>query len=581
VKKDQLKKIIYPIVLIAFIAGIVFSVLNNNNQEKETKPLKEAIGKVKNNQVKKIEVLNSSQAVKIYFKDEDKKSVEYGIPNKEGAGGFDQLIKEANKKDVLVFSEPIQNTQTLASRIVQFLPTLILILILVAFAYFSKLGPFGKVKVAPSKTGVTFDDVAGCDEAIEELKEIELFILNPKRFSHLGAKSPKGVLLYGPPGTGKTLLAKALAGEAKINFYAVSGSEFIEIYAGVGARRVRQLFEEAKKNSPAIIFIDEIDAIATTRSSGMGDGASREADQTINEILRQMDGFDSNDKEPVIVIGATNRLDVLDPAVIRPGRFDRQIAVDAPDRSGREEILRVHSSDKLLAEDVDLNKIAIQTAGMTGAELARLLNEAALHAARRNAKEISKVDIDDAYFRVVAGAKKQNRVLSTEELEKISYHESGHAIVGERLSGGNIVHKISIIPRGRSGGQTLYVSEEDVFLYSKEHLEDMICSLLAGRAAEEIIFNKVSSGAADDLQRASELATKMVTELGMSEKIGLRVVKGKSHEVDSEVKEILAKEYRRAEKILSEERHNLDDLATTLLKEEVIDRNDFLKIIND
>lgn len=572
------------LVFVVFAAVAVFAAIRGSDN-KDPRPLTGAIAMTEKGKVEKIEVSNPSQSVTLFLKNDN--TLDYGIPNIEGPGGLRELIKKAEQEKVKVVARPVQSNTGFLAGLFRFLPTLALILILVAFAYFSKLGPFGKVKVSPSKTDVNFDDVAGCGEAIEELKEVETFLSNPDQFRHLGARSPQGVLLYGPPGTGKTLLAKALATEAKVDFYAVSGSEFIEIYAGVGARRVRQLFEEAKKNSPAIIFIDEIDAIAGKRSSGAGDGASREADQTINEILRQMDGFDSSRQKPVIVVGATNRLDVLDPAIIRPGRFDRQIAVDPPDRAGRVQILKVHARGKLVGKDVDLERIAVQTAGMTGADLARLMNEAALHAARRSAKEISMKDIDDAYFRVVAGAKKQSRVMSKDEVGRVAYHESGHAIIGEELPGANVVHKISIIPRGRSGGQTLYVSEEDVFLYSKQSLRDNICSLLGGRAAEEVALGSISSGGADDLDRATTIAIKMVTELGMSEEVGLRVIKeeGKASDhqqeaIDREVRNILDQEYLRAKEIIDKKRDVLESLSEKLLQEEVIDRDQFLEIIN-
>lgn len=579
------------IFLIIALLGVGVFYFINRGKEDETslKPLQEAIAKVEKGEVSKIQVDNESQAVILTEKDSGEKTETYGIPNVEGPNGLRELLKEANSQDVKVVSEPITiPKEGILALLLRLVPTLLIIALLVGFAYMSNWGPFNRVKVAPANTDVDFDSVAGCDEAIEELREIEKFLVNPKQFQHLGARTPQGVLLYGPPGTGKTLLAKALASEAKVPFFPVSGSEFIELYAGMGSRRVRQLFEAAKEQAPAIIFIDEIDAIGGKRSLGSSDGAAREADQTLNEILNQMDGFATSKSNPVIVIGATNRIEALDQAIVRPGRFDRQIAVDAPDRNGRLQILEVHSRDKNLSEDVNLEKIAIQTAGMTGADLARLMNESAVHAVRRDATEISAEDIDDAYFRVVAGAKKQHRVLSQEELKRVAYHETGHALVGELIPGANVVHKISIIPRGKSGGQTLYVSEEDVFLHSEQYILDKICSLLAGRAAEEIIFSSVSSGAADDLQKCTSILYQMFALMGMSKSMGLMVrtdettiSEEQAAALDKEIKSVLESEYQRAQKILSENRNKLDMIAQELLKKEVIDREEFLKLINE
>lgn len=580
---------IVAVVLLLALGGWIIFQRFQDEKEAGLPTLKTAIEKVEDNEISKINVSSQEQAV--ILTDKDKKTTKkYGIPNVEGPYGLEELLKAADKKNVPVVAKPIPliGGEGPLNILIRLIPTFLLIGLLVAFAYMSKLGPFGRVKVAPETTDVSFDDVAGCDEAIEELKEVEMFLGDPSRFKHLGARVPQGVLLYGPPGTGKTLLAKALATEANVPFYATSGSEFIEMYAGLGARRVRQLFENARENAPSIIFIDELDAIGGERSSGgPGDGGTREADQTINEILKQMDGFGSERSKPVIVIGATNRLESLDPAIVRPGRFDRQISIDAPDKGGRLDILKVHSGDKTFAEDVDLDRVAIQTAGMTGADLSRLMNESALYAARRGGESICAEDIDDAYFRVVAGAKKQSRLLTKAELERVAYHETGHAIIGEVLPGANVVHKISIIPRGKSGGQTLYVSEEDVFLHSEEYLKDNICSLLGGRAAEELIYDNVSSGAADDLKRTTALSVQMMLHLGMSKSLGLRVNSdevalsaNQRNALDQEIKELLEEQYSRAKAILLDHKDILETIKEKLLKEEVIDRPQFLAIID-
>lgn len=503
-----------------------------------------------------------------------------GIPS--GRDTNSELIALAEKNNVEVFSEPLRGNGGILQTITRLLMPLLLIGLLVGVAAY-QFGWISNVRVEEADTGVSFDDVAGCGEAIEELDEVRAFLQDPARFEQLGARVPKGVLLYGAPGTGKTLLAKAVASEAGIPFFSASGSEFVEMFAGLGAKRVRSLFEKAKKSAPSIVFIDELDAVGGHRTSG-SDGASREADQTLIQILKEMDGFDVSDN-PVIVIGATNRLDSLDRALVRPGRFDRHIAIDPPDRRGRREILRVHAQGMKMAEDADLDSVAVQTSGMTGADLALLLNEAALLAARREAKKITNTDIDDAFFRIVAGAKKQHRMLSDDERHTVAVHESGHALVGERLPGSERLHKVSIIPRGSSGGQTLYVSEEDVYLYSEEMIRNRICGLLAGRAAEEVSFGRVTNGASDDLRRATEIAAQMIGEMGMSRSLGLRSLgSGKASpelrsKIDAEIALILEEEYARALEIIRAEEGRLEALVDALLKEETLDRERFLEIL--
>jgi cell division protease FtsH len=500
-----------------------------------------------------------------------------------GQTGNEQLLRAAHEADVPVRSLPLPDTggATLFSRVLSFLPTAVVILLVIF--YLRSMRPRAS-NHAKTKTNVAFGDVAGCGEAIEELGDIREFLSDPGRFEELGARVPKGVLLYGPPGTGKTMLAKAVAHEAKVPFFDVSGSQFVEMFAGLGATRIRSLFRQAKRSAPAIIFIDELDAVGRARSSG-GDGGTREADQTLTQLLTEMDGFQVSE-HPVIVIAASNHIDSMDNALLRPGRFDRRIAIDPPDRAGRRAILEVHARGKRLGNEVNLDGLAEHTAGMTGAELANILNETVLEAARRRAGEASELDLENAFFRVVAGAKKHNRMLSEHERRVVAYHESGHAIVGEWFSGADRVHKISIIPRGRSGGQTLLVSEEDVFLYAHSALTDRLAWLLAGRAAEQLVFSEVTTGAADDLVRATDLASNMVNRFGMSDSLRLRV-SDEQHplasqlqlQADEEVSEILTTQFSRALTLLTEQRATLDRVAQALLAEEVLDRKRFLELV--
>jgi len=533
--------------------------------------------------IEKLTVDPNTEEVEV--EEEGRDPYRIAVPMVGDEEGMGRLLREAREHDIEVTSLPRERGESTLAMVLRIVPTLLIgaIVILVLMQYTG----FGSGRrVEPSRSATSFDEVAGVGEAVEELREVREFLSDPKRFTRLGARVPKGVLLYGPPGSGKTLLSKAVASEAGVPFYACSGSEFVEMFAGLGARRVRQLFEEAKKHAPSIIFIDELDAVGGHRSrSGGGDGGQREADQTLIQILNEMDGFEVAE-HPVIVIGATNRIDSLDKALIRPGRFDRHIGVDPPDRHGRLEILEVHAKGKPLGDDVSLERLASQTAGMTGAELALILNEAALRAARRHAERISAQDVDEAFFRVVAGAERQHRTLSAEERRKIAYHEAGHAIIREALPGAQEVHKISIIPRGRSGGQTVTVSAEDVFLYSESELRNHICGLLGGRAAEKLVFEEVSSGAADDLQKATAMAEQIVAELGMGEALGLVVVRPE-HEpststrerIEEECRRLLDDEYARAQQLLIDHREQLEAVARALLDEETIDRERFLELI--
>ena len=455
---------------------------------------------------------------------------------------------------------------------------------------------FGKSKAKPidkKNNKVRFSDVAGAEEEKQELVEVVEFLRDPRKFLALGARIPSGVLLEGPPGTGKTLLAKAVAGEAGVPFFSISGSDFVEMFVGVGASRVRDLFENAKKNAPSIIFIDEIDAVGRRRGAGMG-GGHDEREQTLNQMLVEMDGFEGD--EGVIVMAATNRSDVLDPALLRPGRFDRKILVGRPDVKGREAILKVHAKNKPLAKDVDLKMIAKQTPGFVGADLENLLNEAALQAARRDKKEIDASDIDEAEDRVIAGPAKRDRVISKHERETVAYHEAGHTIVGLVLNEARVVHKVTIVPRGRAGGYAIMLPKEDQMLMSKKNLKEQIAGLMGGRAAEEIIFGQQSSGASNDFQQATQLARAMVTEFGMSDKLGPVQYEGQANMqpgefngqhsysgqtaniIDEEVKRIANEGMQQAKEIIEAHREQHKVIAEALLKHETLDEKQILSL---
>ena len=497
----------------------------------------------------------------------------------------------------------------------QYLPYLLVILVMAGLAYMLFLrqsaasgggggpGPnrFGHARtrtLADQGKKVTFNDVAGADEEKEELQEIVEFLRDPQRFTALGARIPKGVLLVGPPGTGKTLIAKAVAGEAGVHFLSISGSDFVELYVGVGASRVRDLFDQAKKEAPAIVFIDEIDAVGRQRGAGLG-GGHDEREQTLNQLLVEMDGFSSN--EGVIVMAATNRQDILDPALLRPGRFDRQISVGLPDIKGREEILKVHARKKPLAEDVSLSDIAKATAGFTGADLENLLNEAALLAARGGQRFISMADLHEAMMKVIAGPEKKSRVVTPHAKRLTAYHEAGHAVVIHELETQDPVHQITIIPRGGAGGMTISLPQEDRSYMSRRELEEHIAVCLGGRVAEQLVLGDISTGASSDIQKASSIARNMVTKYGMSEKLGTIAYTSESNEVfigrtmaqsrsyseevagliDEEVKSIVDTAYRRCEDILSQHRSQLELTAQYLLAHEVMSGETFQKVFTD
>lgn len=495
---------------------------------------------------------------------------------------------------------------------IQYLPTILLILLFVAFWFMfmqqSQGGGgnrgvmnFGKSRAkmaTPDKKRVTFNDVAGADEEKTELAEIVDFLKQPKRYIELGARIPKGVLLVGPPGTGKTLLAKAIAGEAGVPFFSISGSDFVEMFVGVGASRVRDLFDQAKKNSPCIIFIDEIDAVGRQRGAGLG-GGHDEREQTLNQLLVEMDGFGVN--EGIIMIAATNRPDILDPALLRPGRFDRQIVVGAPDVKGREEILKVHSRNKPLAEEVKLDVLAKRTPGFTGADLENLMNEAALLAVRNNKKIIGMDELEEAVTRVIAGPEKKSRVVSEKDRRLTAYHEAGHAVVMKLLPNADPVHQISIIPRGMAGGYTMHLPEEDRAYTSKSRLKDEMVGLLGGRVAEKLIIGDISTGAKNDIDRATSIARKMVMEFGMSDELG-PISYGSGHDevfigrdlgksrnfseevaarIDSEIRRFIDEAYNMAERLLTENINKLHAVAQALLEKEKLEADEFEEIFNN
>ncbi len=464
----------------------------------------------------------------------------------------------------------------------------------------SRVMNFGKSKakrMSVDAPKITFRDVAGVDEAVQELEEIKEFLENPKKFQSLGARIPKGVLLYGPPGTGKTLLARAVAGEAGVPFFSISGSDFVEMFVGVGASRVRDLFEQAKQNSPCIIFMDEIDAVGRHRGAGMG-GGHDEREQTLNQLLVEMDGFEMKDN--IILIAATNRPDILDPALLRPGRFDRQVVVDRPDRKGRKHILEVHTRGKPLAKVIDLDALAGQTPGFTGADLANLINEAALLTARSGNREITMKELEEGIMRVIAGPEKKTRVMSEKERLITAYHELGHAIVGHMLPNCDPVHKISIISRGQALGYTISLPTEDKFLTSRAELTDTMAMTLGGRAAEEIVFGEITTGASNDLEKVTETAKQMVMRFGMSERLGPRVFghdRGQpflgrefsaepdysdeiAREIDDEIRRIVEGAHQTAKDLLTEKREELDTVSKILLERETIDADQFLALLD-
>jgi cell division protease FtsH len=588
--------------LVVVVIFLATALLDRQPQDIETWRYSQFIQEVQQQNVKRVEISADRSRARVTQEDGEKAIV--NLPNDPAL--LDILTE--NKVDILV--TPPSDDGVVA----RVLSTLLIPFLLLAVLFFvlrrAQNGPgsqamnFGKsrarVQMEP-QTQVTFGDVAGIEQAKLELAEVVDFLKNADRFTAVGAKIPKGVLLVGPPGTGKTLLARAVAGEAGVPFFSISGSEFVEMFVGVGASRVRDLFEQAKSNAPCIVFIDEIDAVGRQRGAGLG-GGNDEREQTLNQLLTEMDGFEGN--TGIIIIAATNRPDVLDAALLRPGRFDRQVVVDRPDYAGRLEILNVHARGKTLSKDVDLEKIARRTPGFTGADLANLLNEAAILAARRNLTEVSMDEVNDAIDRVLAGPEKKDRVMSEKRKSLVAYHEAGHALVGALMPDYDPVQKISIIPRGRAGGLTWFTPSEermDSGLYSRSYLQNQMAVALGGRVAEEIIFGEeeVTTGASNDLQQVARVARQMVTRFGMSDRLG-PVALGRSQggmflgrdimaerdfseetaaAIDDEVRNLVDQAYRRAKSVLVENRSVLDQLAQMLIERETVDSEEFQELL--
>lgn len=599
--KNGIKTLAMWLIIGIIVVVLITSILDNSDTKMKYSQL---IEKIETSEVTAIEMSYDGRTANVTLKNDSVKK-EVNIPNTES---FMNYITDYLKAGTIEFKE---NSQSVWVTILQVLSPFGLLIILALFWFFTmnmgnqgnnKTLSFGKSKArmmtSADKNKVTFVDVAGVDEEKEELQEIVEFLKSPKKFTDMGARIPKGVLLVGPPGTGKTLLAKAVAGEAGVPFFIISGSDFVEMFVGVGASRVRDLFEQAKKNAPCIVFIDEIDAVGRQRGAGLG-GGHDEREQTLNQLLVEMDGFAAN--EGVIVLAATNRPDILDKALLRPGRFDRQILVSSPDVGAREQILEVHARKKKLADDIDLKTIAKNTSGFSGADLENVLNEAALLAARRNLSEIGMAEIEDAMVKVTMGPEKKTRVRSDKEKKLVAYHEAGHAVVSKFLPTQDDVHQISIVPRGMAGGYTMYRPSEDKSFMSKSEMEENIVSLLGGRVAESLILNDISTGASNDIERASKIARDMVSKYGMSETVGAIMFGAGQEEVflgrdltqsknyseqtaaviDVETKKIIDKAYKRAEEILKEHIDKLHVVAGILLEKEKIDGNEFAKVFEE
>ena len=599
-----LKSAIFPIIVVIMLAYLAQNLLLSGDRADEVpRDWVTMQSDLADGNVKGLEQDTAGNSVTVTLKtmkDDENDAYVVGIPGEEA---WTQVYNEFNGQLA------ISGKETPGSSWVSMLVSVLPFILILGFWLFlmsqmqgggSRVMSFGKSKakkMTMDQPKVTFKDVAGADEAVEELHEIKEFLANPKKFQSLGAHIPKGVLLFGPPGTGKTLLARAVAGEAGVPFFSISGSDFVEMFVGVGASRVRDLFEQAKQNAPCIIFIDEIDAVGRHRGAGMG-GGHDEREQTLNQLLVEMDGFEENTN--IILVAATNRPDVLDPALLRPGRFDRQIIVDRPDRSGREAILKVHSKGKPISPEIDLGALAGQTPGFTGADLANLINESALLTARAGKKQITMLELEEGIMRVIAGPEKKTRLLSEEERLITAYLEMGHALVAHFLPNCDPVHKISVISRGQALGYTISLPTEDKFLITRASLNDQLAMTLGGRAAEELVFNEVTTGASNDIERVTATSKSMVMRYGMSEKLGPRAL-GHRHdqpflgrefgaeadysqeiarEIDDEIRRIIEEAHMRARDTLNEHMEQLHRLSKILLDRETIDRAQFLKLLD-
>ena len=581
--KKALIIILVLVVLLAVALGATYFLMKNKAKDEEnTLSYTDLIKEISYGNIEKVEMTVGSTQVKVKQKDveEEKTAI---VPNTES---FMELIqtKVAEGNEIELIQKPKNILLQLPSLIFTMLPTIIMLALFILIVKMQGLGEKGKVyDDTERKTKIKFDDVAGLNEEKEELIEIVDFLKRPEKYTKMGARVPKGVLLYGKPGTGKTLIAKAIAGEADVPFISMSGSEFIEMFAGLGASRVRKLFEKARKLAPCIVFIDEIDAIGSRRTSNSG--AETENNQTLNQLLVEMDGFSS--EETIIVLAATNRPEMLDKALLRPGRFDRQITIPTTDLNGRLDILKIHSKDKKLADNVNLESIAEDTAGFTGAELENILNEAAIVATKRKHDSIEEEDIEEATKKVTVGLEKRERVISDKDKKLTAYHEAGHAVVSRYLATQKNVKEISIIPRGVAGGYTMYKSDEDKYYISKTEMKEKLIALLGGRAAERLVLNDISTGASNDIEVATKIARDMVTKYGMSDKLGPIDFQGKEpyemqmfgenigDKIGQEVKELIDEAYQNAIRLLQEHRDKLDLIAETLLQKEKINEEEF------
>ncbi|MRG88193.1 ATP-dependent zinc metalloprotease FtsH [Salinibacillus xinjiangensis] len=599
---------IFYLIIFLVVIGIV-GVFNGPSQETKTLKYSEFVEALDNGQIEEmtIQYTNFANSITGEMTTEDNTRTSFATEAPDNDQEISEIENIALEQNIPIEFMAKEEPSAWVSFFTSIIP-FVIIFFLIFFLLNQMQGGggrvmnFGKSKAklySEDKKNVRFKDVAGADEEKQELVEVVEFLKDPRKFSKIGARIPKGVLLVGPPGTGKTLLARAVAGEAGVPFFSISGSDFVEMFVGVGASRVRDLFENAKKNSPCIIFIDEIDAVGRQRGAGLG-GGHDEREQTLNQLLVEMDGFGAN--EGIIIIAATNRPDILDPALLRPGRFDRQIPVNRPDVKGREEVLKVHAQNKPLGKSVDIKTIAMRTPGFSGADLENLLNEAALVAARTDKSAIEMEDVDEAIDRVIAGPAKKSRVISKKERNIVAFHESGHTVIGMVLDDADMVHKVTIVPRGQAGGYAVMLPREDRYFMTKPELLDKITGLLGGRVAEEVTFGEVSTGAHNDFQRATDIARKMVTEYGMSDKLGPlqfgssqggQVFLGKdiqneqnysdkiAYEIDTEVQNIILECYDRAKTILTDNKDKLDLIANTLLDVETLDAHQIKGLFED